>query len=161
MGRTVFGSFPIQSGDMNTLMPYLLLVLSLLCLILVMALRMSLRKGSKASRARNLHAQQGEALAERLLQRQGFSIVDRQVARSWSVDVDGEILEANVRADLLVEKGGRTFVAEVKTGSLAPDPLYPPTRRQLLEYLFVFDPDGLLLVDVDNRAVHEVVFPVA
>ena len=99
--------------------------------------------------------------AERLLRRQGFSIVDRQVARSWIVDVDGEKWEASVRADLLVERDGQTYVAEVKTGSLAPDPLYPPTRRQLLEYLFVFDPDGLLLVDVEQGAVREVVFPVA
>jgi hypothetical protein len=96
-----------------------------------------------------------------LLIRQGYSIVERQVSRSWTVHVDGEAREASVRADLLVEKDGQTFVAEVKTGELAPDPLYPPTRRQLLEYLFVFDPDGLLLVDVEEGAVHEVVFPVA
>ena len=35
---------------------------------------------------------------------------------------------------LLVERRGRRFVAEVKTGERAPDPLARPTRRQLLEY---------------------------
>jgi membrane protein implicated in regulation of membrane protease activity len=142
-------------------MPELLLILAVLCMVLVLALRMSLRRGSTASKMRNRRAQAGEARAERLLLRQGFSIVDRQVSRSWTVDVDGESWEASVRADLLVEKDGRTFVAEVKTGALAPDPLYPPTRRQLLEYFFVFDPDGLLLVDVEADAIFEVAFPVA
>lgn len=142
-------------------MPELLLILSVICMALVLALRMSLRRGSVASKARNRRAQEGEAHAERLLIRQGYAIVERQVSRSWTVQVDGEPWEAFVRADLLVEKDGRTFVAEVKTGELAPDPLYPPTRRQLLEYFFVFDPDGLLLVDVEADAILEVAFPVA
>ncbi len=142
-------------------MPVLLLILTVFCLALVLALRVSLRRGSVASKARNRRAQVGEAHAERLLLHQGYTIVDRQVSRSWTVEVDGESWEASVRADLLVEKNGRTFVAEVKTGELAPDPLYPPTRRQLLEYFFVFDPDGLLLVDVEADAILEVAFPVA
>jgi hypothetical protein len=38
--------------------------------------------------------------------------------------------------------------------------MYPPTRRQLLEYWFVFEPDGLLLVDVEAGVVSAIVFPV-
>ncbi len=139
----------------------LLCSLSVLCLALALALRMSLGRASRASRDRNRHAQAGELQAERLLERAGYAILERQAARSWRVEVDGEACEASVRADLLVERDGMTFVAEVKTGHLAPNPLYPPTRRQLLEYLFVFDPDGLLLVDVESGSLREVAFPVA
>jgi hypothetical protein len=69
-------------------------------------------------------------------------------------------VRASVRADLLVQRDGALFVAEVKTGSRAPDPSFPATRRQLLEYLMVFEPDGLLLVDMEREAVMEVEFPV-
>ena len=58
------------------------------------------------------------------------------------------------RADLLVEARSRSgflrgqrFVAEVKTGERAIDPTHPATRRQLMEYLHVFEVDGVLLVD--------------
>ena len=146
---------------MDILLWLLIAVLSVLCLILVLALRLSQGKASRASRARNAHAQWGEQEAEYLLEAAGYAIVERQVARSWAMAVDGENVEASVRADLLVKRNGQLFVAEVKTGRLAPDPLYPPTRRQLLEYLFVFDPDGLLVVDVESRSIREVVFQLA
>ena len=146
---------------MDILLWLLIAVLSVLCLVLVLALRLSQGKASRASRARNAHAQWGEQEAERLLENAGYAIIERQVARSWAMEVDGEGFEASVRADLLVKRGGQLFVAEVKTGRLAPDPLYPPTRRQLLEYLFVFDPDGLLVVDVESRSIREVVFQLA
>ena len=146
---------------MDILLWLLIVGLLVLCLLLVIALRMSQGKASKASRARNAHAQWGEQEAERLLRTAGYAILDRQVARSWAMEVDGEDYEASVRADLLVKKDGQVYVAEVKTGRLAPDPLYPPTRRQLLEYLFVFDPDGLLVVDVESRSIREVVFQLA
>ena len=146
---------------MDVLLWLLISVLSVLCLVLVLALRLSQGKASRASRARNAHAQWGEQEAERLLEKAGYAILERQVARSWAMAVDGENVEASVRADLLVQRNGQLFVAEVKTGRLAPDPLYPPTRRQLLEYLFVFDPDGLLVVDVESRSIREVVFQLA
>ena len=146
---------------MDILLWLLIAVLSVLCLILVLALRLSQGRASRASKARNAHAQWGEQEAERLLEDAGYAIVERQVARSWAMSVDGVDTEASVRADLLVKRDGQVFVAEVKTGRLAPDPLYPPTRRQLLEYLFVFDPDGLLVVDVESRSIREAEFQLA
>jgi hypothetical protein len=73
--------------------------------------------------------------------------------------VDGEEHGVEVIADMLVERDGWRFIAEVKTGELAPDPLRPATRRQLLEYLLAFEPDGLLLVDMVQQTVHEIAFP--
>ena len=69
--------------------------------------------------------------------------------------VDGEPVDVRVRADLLVARDGLRYVAEVKTGGQAPDPTYPPTRRQLLEYMLVFEPDGLLLVNPDEGTITE------
>ena len=84
-------------------------------------------------------------------------VADDSVNTEWVND--GEEVEVAVRADLWVGRGSRRFVAEVKTGSMAPDPTRSATRRQLLEYLLVFEPDGLLLVDVEEGLIHEIDFP--
>jgi hypothetical protein len=104
-------------------------------------------------------AQRGEAAAERILGDAGYRVVARQVTGEWQMEVDGECVTVGVRADLVVARGGRRYVAEVKTGERAPDPCYPPTRRQLLEYGLVFDADEVLLVDVPARVVRRVGFP--
>jgi hypothetical protein len=113
---------------------------------------------SSASRGKNRIAQRGEAEAEIILARLGYRVVERQARAAWAIVVDGEEQPVEVRVDLIVTRKGRTFVAEVKTGSLAPDPTHPPTRRQLLEYSLVFGADEVLLVDVPARAVRSVSF---
>lgn len=138
----------------------LLLIAGLAALAALMWWRASSRAG-QASRARNQRAQSGEAAAEGLLESLGYEILERQLCGEWEMEVDGEPVRAGVRADLLVQRDGLVFVAEVKTGSLAPQPSYAPTRRQLLEYWFVFGPDGMLLVDMESMVVREVRFDLA
>lgn len=148
--------------------PQVLLVLALICLALALALGWwwSSQRWSRASRARVARAAWGEEEAEALLEDAGFRVLDRQVRAIGWVEIDGEEHEFEVRADLLVEARdapgwpvGARLVAEVKTGDRAPDPAHPATRRQLLEYQRVFQPDGLLLVDVEGAAVISVGFP--
>lgn len=137
----------------------LLLTLLALVLVLTFALFFLSGRGSRRSRARVEHAAEGERAAEILLESLGYEILERQASRRWTMRIDGEDREILARADFIVQRSGLTWVAEVKTGALATDPTYPPTRRQLLEYLFVFDPDGLLLVDPDAKRVFDVSFP--
>lgn len=137
----------------------LFLLLAFATLVLGVLWRVAATAGGRASRERNARAQAGEAEAERLLRRCGYRVVARQVRGSWTLSVDGQLHEAAVRADLLVSRHGRRFVAEVKTGAVAPDPLHPATRRQLLEYWLAFEPDGVLLVDMEARVVRVVGFP--
>lgn len=101
----------------------------------------------------------GEVRAEALLRRLGFSILGRQVAARYGLGVDGEEITVDLRADYLVGWGGRRFVAEVKTGALAPRIETTATRRQLLEYRVAFAVDGVLLVDADAGRVRRVDFP--
>lgn len=144
---------------MSDLVSVLILGLLLLALALALGWWRASRRAGRASRARNQRAQRGEADAERLLEEAGYEILDRQVTALWRMEVDGEEVEISVRADLWVGLGPQRFVAEVKTGARAPDPTLPATRRQLLEYLLAFEPDGLLLVDVEAGVVHAVAFP--
>ena len=111
------------------------------------------------ARARSARAYAGEREAARILRAHGFSIVGVQVAVDYPVEVDGEIVVCGVRADYVVQKRGARFVAEVKTGSLAPRIDTAATRRQLLEYEIAFGVDGVLLVDAERDVIHTVSFP--
>jgi hypothetical protein len=113
---------------------------------------------SLRARSRNLRARRGERQAETLLRRLGYRVVERQPRRPWAYTVDGEANQVELRADLLVSRHGRSWAAEVKTGTQAPRLDRANTRRQLLEYRLGFDVDGVLLVDAEQGQVHEVVF---
>ncbi len=142
----------------------LVLAVAALTLALLGALALWWRARTRIARAnrwRQRGARVGEEAAEQLLGDAGFRVLDRQVTTTWTMWVDGEPVEVRCRADLLVEQR-RTrsrYVAEVKTGSRAPDPTNPQTRRQLLEYRLAFDVDGVLLVDMEARCVRTVSFP--
>ncbi|MCB9742678.1 MAG: hypothetical protein H6740_08765 [Alphaproteobacteria bacterium] len=137
----------------------LLLLLAALVLALWFALWRLRGRMGRRSRARNRRALAGEGAAETLLEDEGFVILERQARREAWMEIDGEPVAFGVRADLLVERDGLLYVAEVKTGERAPDPRHAATRRQLLEYQRVFEPDGLLLVDAEAGRVLEVLFP--
>lgn len=119
--------------------------------------RRGVRRFSDWRRVRR--SQWGERKAERLLRRGGFEILDRQVACTYVVEVDGDAVTIELRADLLVRNGDGVFVAEVKTGHSAPNIRNAATRRQLLEYAVAYDAIGVLLVDMERGEFREVRFP--
>ncbi len=101
----------------------------------------------------------GEREAEPLVEALGYTIVEQQATRRWELVVDGAPVEIEVRADLVLKKDGRRFVADVKTGETAPSIGVAATRRQLLEYLHAYGADGVLLVDMHAEEVREIEFP--
>jgi len=113
----------------------------------------------RALRRRRERGAAGEARAEVLLTALGYAVVGRQVTARYALDVDGDAHDVDLRADYVVERGDRRYVAEVKTGRLAPRLDTPATRRQLLEYRVAFDVSGVLLVDAESDAVRAVTFP--
>jgi len=110
-------------------------------------------------RGRFERALQGEREAAAILEDHGYTVEGAQVTTSYAVEVDGAPVEILLRADYVVSRGGDRFVAEVKTGRLAPSVQAPATRRQLLEYHLAFGVAGVLLVDADSRSVHHIAFP--
>ena len=140
---------------MHDLWPlWLLLLVGAAVVVVVQTRRLaaaSAREGARtlAAAARRSRAADGEAGAFRLLERAGYEVLERQVPGSWTVRADGEALTFGLRADYLVAAAGKRYIAEVKTGRLAPRLSHGPTRRQLLEYGAAFDVDGVLLVDAD------------
>lgn len=99
-----------------------------------------------------------ERRAERLLSREGFTILERHPEARWSLWVDGRRVDVRSQADLLVRRRGKRFVAEVKAGVHGTDPTKAATRRQLLEYARAFDVDGLVFVDMRSERIHLIAF---
>jgi hypothetical protein len=137
---------------------------ALACLVLLFVLfELALARVRRWLVARRLRLRAGrasdaEAWAARLLSRAGYQVMGTQVRGSYDLLIDGRPLAIALRADYIVERRGRIFVAEVKSGQLAPSLETAATRRQLLEYRIAFDVDGVLLVDGEEGSIHEVVF---
>ena len=104
-------------------------------------------------------AADGEERARQLLEAEGFSVIDSQVDGQLDLRVDQASHRVDLRADPLVKRRGRRYVAEVKTGQTAPDPTHTATRRQLLEYRLAFRVDGILLVDMEAVRIYRIQFP--
>jgi len=114
----------------------------------------------RLGRRHNERGQAGERRAEQLLRAAGYRVCARKVTRSYALTVDGRHEQVQLIADLLVERAGERWVAEVKTGRHAPRLGYAETRRQMLEYQLAFEVPGVLLVDPDAARIREVRFPV-
>ena len=100
----------------------------------------------------------GRERAMKLLRRYGFEVLDEEVTAPGLVQVDSRLEEYTVRADALVRRKGRTYVAEFKGGPQSSSITTAATRRQLLEYSCVFGTDGVLLVDAHAGRIHYVRF---
>lgn len=112
---------------------------------------------SRKARLLLRRARRGEYRAEQLLAAEGYRIVEAQARAPIVWYLGEEVHEGFVQADLLVSRGRRRYVAEVKTGRSGREP-DAETRRQLLEYYLAFPVEGVLLVDVERWAVTPVRF---
>ncbi len=113
------------------------------------------------AKRRAARAGAGERAAIALLEDEGYVIEACQARVVWAPLVDDEPIELELRADYLVTRNGERFVAEVKTGEVAPSLHSAATRRQLLEYSVAFAVDGVILVCPERGEVHRIEFPTA
>ncbi len=104
-------------------------------------------------------AKQKEEEARVLLESEGFEVLASQVPGSISVRHNQRLLSSRLRADYLVRKSGKIYIAEVKSGQYATEVVESHTRRQLLEYAVSYQADGLLLVNMETEQISEVEFP--
>jgi hypothetical protein len=109
-------------------------------------------------RRRFARAARAEDNAAKLLQRRGYKVLEIQPELSWQVKLNGRPHDIEIRADYLVARGRRRYIAEVKTGNHAPSITTSATRRQLLEYRMAYAVEGVLLVDMEDEAIYHVDF---
>lgn len=130
-------------------------------LLLTLSASLAYRNGRSkrnAARARRL-GKRGETRAKKLLLAKGYRILETQTSKALTFLVDGKKVTTHLRADFLLERRGRRYVADAKAGEKAPSPTNAATRRQLLEYATAYDVDGVLLVDASGGNVLSVEFP--
>lgn len=131
-------------------------------LLLVQSVRLARLQSAprrRLERARR-RGRDGERRAAALLEGHGYRIDAVQPATAWTIVCDDEPRSVALRADLLVSRGGRRFIAEIKTGDCAQLDT-ATTRRQLLEYSVAYAVDGVLLVDMEAQRVQQIRFPMA
>lgn len=114
----------------------------------------------KRARDYNQRGQRAEREAVRLLEIEGYRIVERQLRTTYPVEVGGEVQQVALIVDFVVERRGERFAAEVKTGASAAGLEHAETRRQLLEYQLALGLDRVLLVDPERKRVSTVGFPI-
>lgn len=148
-------------------LPFLLVALAAVAaLSFAAALRWSRWRTSAQSRRRARRGFAGQAAAAKLLASSGYTVLDASPRVDWTAlqggeGGEGEVIEhvVELRADYLVRRGGRHYIAEVKTGAAAELLGNSATRRQLLEYQLAFGVDGVLLVRPEDKRVEPIEFP--
>lgn len=104
------------------------------------------RVARRTAKSRQL-GRRGEIKGRRLLERHGYDVLAEQVSGEVILWVDGHRRRFTVRADALVQRRRRRYIAEYKGGPEVARVDHRGTRRQLLEYAHAFDVDGVVLVD--------------
>lgn len=98
-----------------------------------------------------------ETAAVKFLRSRGYKILASQLREEVTIYVDGAMEKSIVRADYLVRRRWKVYVVEVKSGQQGNIKI-PAIRRQLLEYYMVYQPNGILLLDMEHQNLQEIRF---
>ena len=128
----------------------------IICLVLFTRISNWLK--AKKLRKRFSKSRQAEKEAEKILRKNGYTVIDAQKSKPLLITVGDKIHRYLVRIDYLARKGGKVFVVEVKSGEKIPYITNRETRRQMLEYYLAYQPCGILLLNMKNKSISEVKF---
>ena len=101
--------------------------------------------------------QKGEKTSVKLLEKNGYKILDEQIKLDGYFYINDTLKHFDLRPDLLVEKNGIQYIAEIKTGEVA-NPTNRNTRRQLHEYSYYSGHEVVLLVDPIKKSIKRLSF---
>ena len=99
----------------------------------------------------------GEINSIKLLKKKGYKVLDEQIRLNGYFFIDDALNKFELRPDLLVEKEGIKYIAEIKTGDVA-NTVNRNTRRQLNEYSYYSGHDVVLLVDPIKKTIKKINF---
>jgi len=128
----------------------------IICLIFYVKISNWLR--AERLRKRFSKSRQAEKEAEKILKKNGYTIIDVQKSKPLLITIGDKIHRYLVRIDYLARKRGKVYVVEVKSGEKIPYITNRETRRQMLEYYLAYQPSGILLLNMKNKSISEVKF---
>ncbi len=131
-------------------------VITIICLFIFIKASTWFR--TKKLKQRFSQSRCAEKEAEKILIKNGYTIIDRQKSKPLFITVGDKIHRYSVRIDYLVKKKGKVYVVEVKSGEKIPYITNRETRRQMLEYYLAYQPRGILLLNMKNKSISEVKF---
>lgn len=134
--------------------------LIIISILLFIALKLKIAQYNKKRKQKKRFARglMLENKARGFLQDKGYSIVGEQEIYFHRYKVNNKNFESKIILDYIVEKDSKKYIVEVKSGKSAISVQDKNSRRQLLEYDFVIENDGIFLLDMENRTMKLVKF---
>ena len=129
-------------------------------ILLVIALKYKIEQFNK-KRKQKKRFSRGVMLENRargFLRDKGYSIVSEQEICYHRYMVNGKNFESKIILDYVVQKNNKKYIVEVKSGKSAIHLKDKNTRRQILEYDFVIENDGVFILDMENKNMQLVEF---
>lgn len=102
-------------------------------------------------------ARSGEKKAIGFMEQRGYRVVELQNRKKVITEINGTAHESTIIADMVVRKGFFKYIVEVKTQGQA-SPTLPNVRRQMMEYYLMFQPHGVIFLDMDRGKMRMVKF---
>ncbi|MBU1026702.1 MAG: hypothetical protein KKA31_03115 [Candidatus Margulisbacteria bacterium] len=96
--------------------------------------------------------------AERLLQKNGYQVLNRRQKATVMTNVDGKDHLGYVEVDFIVKKNGKKYVAIVPLAEGETDPNEPIFRRKLMEIDRAFGFNGVITLNLGSGQVQRVSF---
>ena len=127
----------------------------ILAIIIVFVLGKTIRK--QRSRKILKRAKSGEKKAIGFMEQRGYRVVELQSRKKVITEINGTAHESTIIADMIVRKGIFKYIVEVKTQGQA-SPTLPNVRRQMMEYYLMYQPHGVIFLDMDRGKMRLVKF---
>ena len=134
----------------------ILIIFALLILLIQYKSRIYIRNRKQQKRFKR--GAKLEKKAKKLLIKKGYTILAEQYIAYHKFKVDNNTIQAKLIVDYIVEKGNEKYIIEVKSGQSANSIKNKDTRRQLLEYFYAVENDGVMLLDMENEVLHSIEF---
>jgi len=99
-----------------------------------------------------------EAQAREFLESKNYKILEEQKTYHHKYLVNGVSFKSKLILDYVVKKKDKIYIVEVKSGTSAIHLKNKDTRRQLLEYDFAIENDGVFVLDMENQNLQLVEF---
>jgi CRISPR/Cas system-associated exonuclease Cas4 (RecB family) len=99
----------------------------------------------------------GEVNAKKILEKDGYEIVQEQYVIDGMFNIDGVDENYILKVDFLVRKNNELFLVEVKTGKSA-NPKNRTTRRQLLDYVTNYNCNSIYLLNGETGEMNYISF---
>ncbi|WP_430810258.1 MULTISPECIES: hypothetical protein [unclassified Carboxylicivirga] len=136
----------------------LLLIIIIILMLFIIKYKVNNYWQERKVRKRFERGNKLELQARNFLKSKGYTIVDYQGNYEHHYIENGERHTASIQPDYIVKKNGRKYIVEVKSGFQAISARNKNTRRQLLEYDYVVENDGVFLLDMENHQMKLVQF---